>query len=901
MKASKFIILLIFICFNFLPSGFVFAAERPDSLGIIRAIHIGGNYGRNPIGIAEQPKDYYDFLDELSVNWVGISVGIHIDNSKDTTLERIYENIPLPTFRDEVLIDAIRGFKNHNKNVYLCLAFVTQSAAGSQYPVQGYQIGDPFAPNYDSSILPENWPWDPGHPDYEQFTNAFWKSYTEQAVYYAKIAEQEGVGIFAVGAEVDKLFRTRSGGAMPNHFKNEIKALVDSVRQVYSGLITYEMHWGVFADPPAYSPGSDFLWEDAGFDLVGISADFKLTQTPPTAAISVEDFEAIWESIFTTHLIPLKDKNPSLPMLFLEFGYVDAIESPYFADSRSFEPKVFKDNDGNGLDDGQETQANIYEAFFNVNETHNNLIQGSFLWGNDITSEWDWNNSFGNMFTHSIRGKLAFDVVKSHYASYAPLPGIPSLHSPTDGKSNVPTSPVFVWNRAREASAYRIQISDEVNFSNILYDIEAIQDTTVRVEGLLHQRTYYWRVLAQNARGEGQYTNIWSFSTIMMSPSMPALNYPPHGASGIIIEPVLYWNSSPGAETYHLQVSSDQGFSNYLLNDSSLTDTSKQIGPLENNLKYYWRVNALNSGGKSGFTEVHNFKTIAAAPLPPLPVSPAHGSRLIPHNPVLMWNPAAGASVYHLQIAIDSLFENIFYQDSSVSSNSIQVNLENGTRYYWRVRAMNEGGWSTYSAVSSFTTAKHLLPAPGLLSPAHGSEEISITPTLTWTHCEGAYRYLLQLALDSNFTNMVFEDSMIVDTTTQVGQLENTTTYYWRVKAFHDEGGGEFSDIGRFITADVTGIKLIEENVPKEFCLHQNYPNPFNGSTVIRFSMPRADNVLIKITDILGKEISVLLNEPMPAGYFEIQWNAGNLNSGIYFYLIRSGNFSDIKKAVLMK
>ena len=64
-------------------------------------------------------------------------------------------------------------------------------------------------------------------------------------------------------------------------------------------------------------------------------------------------------------LVPLKNRNPLLKIIFVEFGYVDVLGSPFYADSDSFIDRVFTDNDGNGLDDGQEQQHNIYNAFFN--------------------------------------------------------------------------------------------------------------------------------------------------------------------------------------------------------------------------------------------------------------------------------------------------------------------------------------------------------------------------------------------------------------------------------------------------------------------------------------------------------------------------------------------------------
>ena len=117
-------------------------------------------------------------------------------------------------------------------------------------------------------------------------------------------------------------------------------------------------------------------------------------------------------------MIPKIKRNPLLPIVFLEFGYVNVIESPYQAWFGEFTPWTFTDNNGNSLDDGQETQANTYQAFFNVNEQNSDLVSGAFLWGHDWGSDTDWAGSFGLLHGFAIRDKLAEDVVAAQYASY---------------------------------------------------------------------------------------------------------------------------------------------------------------------------------------------------------------------------------------------------------------------------------------------------------------------------------------------------------------------------------------------------------------------------------------------------------------------------------------------------
>jgi hypothetical protein len=97
--------------------------------------------------------------------------------------------------------------------------------------------------------------------------------------------------------------------------------------------------------------------------------------------------------------------------------------------------------------------------------------------------------------------------------------------------------------------------------------------------------------------------------------------------------------------------------------------------------------------------------------------------------------------------------------------------------------------------------------------------------------------------------------------------------------------------------------KRIAENstVATDFSLYQNYPNPFNPSTKVSYSIKEEGFVTLKVYDILGKEIATLVNESKPAGFYEAEFNASSLPSGMYIYKIQSGSFSDVKKMLLTK
>lgn len=105
----------------------------------------------------------------------------------------------------------------------------------------------------------------------------------------------------------------------------------------------------------------------------------------------------------------------------------------------------------------------------------------------------------------------------------------------------------------------------------------------------------------------------------------------------------------------------------------------------------------------------------------------------------------------------------------------------------------------------------------------------------------------------------------------------------------------------RPISDMITSVKDKSNQIPLHIALDQNYPNPFNPETTISFSLPSQTFVSLKIFDVLGKELSILISEKLSAGTYSKTWNASGLPSGIYFYRLQAGDFVESKKLVLQK
>ncbi len=112
----------------------------------------------------------------------------------------------------------------------------------------------------------------------------------------------------------------------------------------------------------------------------------------------------------------------------------------------------------------------------------------------------------------------------------------------------------------------------------------------------------------------------------------------------------------------------------------------------------------------------------------------------------------------------------------------------------------------------------------------------------------------------------------------------------YRLKQIDNDGSFKYSKI--------VAVSLIK---PDKFELNQNYPNPFNPSTEISYSIPKSNNVELKVYNSIGKEVATLVNGIQEAGNHKVHFNLSNLSSGIYFYRLTSGNFTQIKKMILLK
>ncbi|MBN8586323.1 MAG: choice-of-anchor J domain-containing protein [Ignavibacteria bacterium] len=132
------------------------------------------------------------------------------------------------------------------------------------------------------------------------------------------------------------------------------------------------------------------------------------------------------------------------------------------------------------------------------------------------------------------------------------------------------------------------------------------------------------------------------------------------------------------------------------------------------------------------------------------------------------------------------------------------------------------------------------------------------------------------------------------------GRVVNDTAKIFLPGGYNGTGQAQFDVIGCGPNI-FTGLTPINSEIPNKFNLLQNYPNPFNPITNIKFAIPTTGLVKLTVFDILGREVATLLNEVKPAGNYLVDYDASALSSGVYFYRLEAGDFTDTKKMLLVK
>jgi hypothetical protein len=266
----------------------------------------------------------------------------------------------------------------------------------------------------------------------------------------------------------------------------------------------------------------------------------------------------------------------------------------------------------------------------------------------------------------------------------------------------------------------------------------------------------------------------------------------------------------------------------------------------------------------------------------------------------LEWSPTGFADKFYLQVSTDQNFTSIVVDDSNLTSITYILNsLLQEQDYFWHVKSKNLAGWGDWSDNWQFKSTSAFID----LTFPNGSE--------TWETDTSLVIYWDFNTTDSVNIDLYKNDAFyktIVDsfysTTggyrwTLPDSIPSGTDYKIKISSI-DNSIEDMSENNFTIINTSTDVERTNALIT-DFKLGQNYPNPFNPITNIEFNVADFGLVSLKVYNVLGKEITTLVNEEKPAGSYVVSFDASNFPSGVYFYTLKAGSFSQTRKMLLLK
>ncbi len=288
-------------------------------------------------------------------------------------------------------------------------------------------------------------------------------------------------------------------------------------------------------------------------------------------------------------------------------------------------------------------------------------------------------------------------------------------------------------------------------------------------------------------------------------------------------------------------------------------------------------------------------------PEKPLLVLPEDGATDQIDSTLLVWTLTPHSDFNRLQVSDDENFSSIIYDETNlIDTTKIVDGLEGQKTYYWRVSALNAAGESEFSAANSFVTGFPVTPI--VVTPAHATTNVLTDADFIWKATDKADKYRIQIfkGLSDAGSNLFIDTVVVADTLLSGVKMDYDSYYSWKVSAGNEYGFGTFSELAKFKTEEAVSVED-KDQIPTEYMLRQNYPNPFNPSTTIEFSIPASGFTSLKIYDILGNEVAILVEEDLSAGRYKFEFNAEGLSSGMYVYKLTSGSAVLSEKMMLLK
>ncbi len=380
------------------------------------------------------------------------------------------------------------------------------------------------------------------------------------------------------------------------------------------------------------------------------------------------------------------------------------------------------------------------------------------------------------------------------------LPSKPTDPYPSNGAINMGGAVNPSWNNGGGATSYKIYFGTDSSPDNGEYKGE-ITVTSYEPGTLTQNTTYYWRIDAVNSAGITS-GNVWSFTTGAGPLPEESINpNPNNGATNQSRNADLSWSNGGGAIMYNVYFGTDPtpDSGEYRTKQE---ETSFNLGTLDYNTTYYWRIDPINySGTTTG--DVWHFTTEAepvSMPNKATSPSPSNGATSQSRSVDVNWSNGGGATSYKVYFGASSSLGSSSYKGSQASTSYDPGTLDYNTTYYWRIDAVNSAG-TTPGDVWHFNTEPQPVSLPNKAtspSPSNGATNESRSVDVIWSNGGGATSYKVYFGASSSLGSSSYKGSQ-ASTSYDPGTLDYNTTYYWQIYAVNS-GGTTMGDTWSFTT-----------------------------------------------------------------------------------------------------
>ncbi|GAB4130210.1 MAG: hypothetical protein Fur0015_04080 [Ignavibacteriales bacterium] len=510
------------------------------------------------------------------------------------------------------------------------------------------------------------------------------------------------------------------------------------------------------------------------------------------------------------------------------------------------------------------------------------------------------------------------------YSAGAGVPVVPTISYPTDSIAVYTQNPYLYWYLGADGTG----LTYDIDFATLTAGLDGVADSTgitatfKQFLGLTPGETYVFAVRSNN----GSTTSAWSdpdtFYVVGGVGNVTAIpSYPVDSLTVYTDTPTLSWylnGSSLGLTKYTVRWKAGSNSSDWNTvydGTADVTDINTPwytVSPALNwGTTYWWAVAVYDGTNYSTWTYDSFAVTNTTTSFSLVPVTPIDGVTVSAASVDFNWYAIGDVSSYTNYTLVYS-YSDVFAPGATTTVNiaiasnigTYNATLIPGATYFWKVGV--DGG--SYSSVDTFYTSPGSNPIQPLVGSPNKVVIGTTAPTLSWVVTNqpaSELLYEVEVASTPDFSDAK-QYSNISKKHFDVSNLEAGKNYYWRVRSKKADDGSLslYSGTGNFKINDVTDVK--ENIIPTKFSVDQNYPNPFNPETSIRFSVPEASIVSIRIYDMLGQEIKTLVNKEFSAGTFTLNWKGDDnfgrkVSSGTYIYRVVNGNNVATKKMVLLK